>query len=168
MPAQESLCAAVAVRVPDLHHVVGLSQWSKPELFIQSVRVARHEQKHTQILQVRMIEDRPHQCLGDPTSSIFREDEHVHQIREYRPIGDHSSERHLSSIQVDAEAQGILNRTLDDRSPASPSPIRCAQEAMNQVDVKACDIRGDLELRRHCPQIRDAAPRQFVPVAPMR
>jgi hypothetical protein len=52
MPAQESLCTAVAVRVPDLHHLIGLSEWSKPELFIQTMSVARYEQEQTQVLKV--------------------------------------------------------------------------------------------------------------------
>jgi hypothetical protein len=149
VPAQEITARGCRCPVPDLHHLIGLSQRSKPELLIQTMSVARHEQEQTQVLKIRMIEDRPQQCLRNPVSSILRDDEHVHQIREYRPIGNHSRERHLLSVPIDAKTQRILNRALDDSSPAPSSPIRRAQEAMNEVDVEACDVRGDLELRRH-------------------
>ncbi len=100
------------------------------------MRVTRAQQEDFQTLQVRVRQDAAHERLGESVPAVLRQDEHVSQVGEHLAVGDHSPEACLGIVNVDAEADRVTNRLLDDFAGAARGPVRAAQESMNQLDVE--------------------------------
>ena len=80
-------------------------QFRKPELAVQSMRIARDEAPAAQSLQFGMRHDRFHQPFAEGMTSIIFMDEDITDVGKDREIGNDAREAHLSFAIVHSKIQ---------------------------------------------------------------
>jgi hypothetical protein len=100
-------------------------QWAKSELCVQLVGIPCGQKKYTEVLEVGMTEDRPHQGLRYSSAPKLWDYKYVHQVREHRSIRYHASECDLLFTLIDTEAGRL-------------------QEFVHEIEVQTGGIRRDL------------------------
>ena len=99
-----------------------------------------------------------HQPLPKSPSPMRLVDEDVTDPCKRRLVSHNPGETDLpaAALLIDAEAEGIADRFLDDLAPPVPGPIGVAQAAADKVDVEQFRLRADEEfftLEFHCTVI---------------
>src|SRR5579871_4688016 len=106
------------------------------ERLIKAMRIARGEHETTDALQFGMRHDERHQALADAAVTRFLDDEDVSEPREAGAVTDHARERELATAFVDAEANRMLDRALDEFAPDAGHPVRfAAKKIVDQVRI---------------------------------
>src|SRR6058998_3288950 len=96
-----------------------------------------------------MIENRAHQRLRNASAAILRNHEDVHEVGKHSAVCHDASECNLSSPNVHAKTQRVLDGPLDDATPPALGPVRGPEETMNHVDVETGLVCRDLDLAFH-------------------
>ena len=99
--------------------------------------ISSHQQEAAEFLQVGMLRDPLHQPMRQTPATVFFKDVDVGQVGKGGFVGNDSSKRDLLSINLDAEAKGILGGLPDNLKRNLGRPLRPRQIRMdgNQIHV---------------------------------
>ena len=95
----------IQARLEDFHMVVGRRHPLKAESLVQSVRIARHQLKPPQPLQLRMADDFFDHPLPETAALIRFQHVDVAEIRIRRIVGDDSRESDLLFPMEETKAE---------------------------------------------------------------
>src|SRR5882724_446016 len=110
---------------------------------VKTMSVLRGQHPPAQPLQVRMAYDTFHQPLGETPSAIRRKNENVGEISEGCEVRDDAGKSHLLMAMVDAERNGVLNRSPDRFERDACCPIRIGQKPIHHAYVDTRGISAD-------------------------
>ncbi len=124
-----------------LHDALGVREVAESDLAIQRVSVPGHEHPSAKPLEARVREDRFHQPGREPLPAVRFENEDVGEIGEGREVRDDPREPDLSSVLVESETKGTIDRPVDDLARDLCRPVGGDEKTVNRLPVELRRIR---------------------------
>ena len=137
----ESKSFLICVGSGAFHPTVGVNKPGKPVLFVQTVSVPRRQQPTPEALHIGLFDDRLHQPFAQTAAPMFLQNVNIADVRERRPVRNHTGKPDLRSSLVDAVAKRILYR----RQRLLEGTVAAAQSGFSREKfVNAGDIESPL------------------------
>ncbi len=140
----------INIRLETFHDERRVSQRFETKLSVQPVCVFGCQQESPEPLQFFVARDEFHKPLRQAVASMRVEDEDICEIRERCLIGNHTSEAYLLRPEVHAKTKRVCDGSLYNFAWNTRRPITLRKKRMNDCDIDALAISGNLIFAAAC------------------
>ena len=95
-----------------------------------------------------MLKDGTHEQLRYATTAMLRHDKNIRNIGDSCKICNRPGKANLPPIEIRTKTKRMLDGPLHNSSRNALCPIRGAQKIVNQRDIQAAAVSGDLIMDR--------------------